>query len=243
MADREVHSTKNYKKFKTLLDNRQVARTHINRLKDAIQRNPEILKVQPILVNEKMEIIDGQHRFHAASELDLPIYYTQVKGLDISTAREMNVMQRRWLTDDYAYSFAKAGNVNYKAYNLYRRENPGLASTVIILVLSGGEQKNMSFDFRTGEFVIKRDQADIEWTLEQLNKIRELTGHEVPLNKSFVSAYLKAVENEDFDNDAFLANLKKKPDMFQRTSVLKDSLRMIEDICNFHKSTNLIRLY
>ena len=89
MATKE---TTDYKRFKFLINNRQTARNHINRLKDAITKNPDILSVQPILVNEKMEIIDGQHRFTAASELGLPIHYTVVKGLDISTARDMNVL-------------------------------------------------------------------------------------------------------------------------------------------------------
>ncbi len=243
MADRTVNETTDYKKFKFLIDNRQTARGHINKLKDAINRNPEIMKVQPILVNEKFEIIDGQHRFTAVSELGLPISYTQIYGLDITTARDMNVMQRRWGIEDYAFSYAKAGNVNYKAFNKYSRENPGISKTIIMVVLGGRESESMGHDFRNGKFVIKRDQDDAEWVFEQLNKIRELTNGEIPISKPFVSALLQCLDNEEFDYDEFMRNLRQKPEMFHRTAVVRDALRMIEDIYNYRKSTNTIRLY
>lgn len=244
MADEHAtYKTKRYDQFKMLLDNRQTARGHINKLKDAITSNPEILKAQPILVNENMEVIDGQHRLLAASELGIPIYYTKVKGLNINTARAMNTIQKRWSLDDYAYSFAKAGNVHYKAYNKYRHEWPGVTQSVMMVILAGRETKGIAVDFRKGEFVIGRDQADIEWLLERLGEIREATGHEIPLSRSFVSALLKSLDNEDFSYPEFITKLKAKPDMFFRTTTVKDALRMIEDIFNYKKSTNAIRLY
>lgn len=245
MANRTQQTT-DYNQFKFLVENRQTARNHINRLKDAIQRSPEILEVQPILVNEKLEIIDGQHRFVAASELGLPIHYTVVKGIGIETARDMNVLQRRWHMDDYAYSYAKAGNVNYKAYNKYRREHPGITGSIMITVMTNQSKRdnfNNSNNFRSGNFVIQRDQEDIEWILNELEDIKLITMNEIPLNRSFVQALIIALDNEDFSYDDFKRNLKKNPTMYHRVSVVKDGLRMIEDIHNFKKSTNLIRLY
>ena len=238
-----TRSTTDYSQFKMLIDNRSMARTHVNRLKEAIKASPDILEVQPILVNEKMEIIDGQHRFIAASELGLPISYNLVKGIGIETARAMNVLQRNWELNDYAMSFAKAGNVNYKAFNKYRNENPGLSATVVMLVIAGTDNKSLSMDFRTGKFVVGRDMDDIEWVLEQLSEVRIITNGEIPLSKAFVSAYMKAINNEEFDNEIFLDHLRQKPDMFNRVSVVKDGLRMIEDIFNYKLSKNTIRLY
>lgn len=241
-TDRTVHETTDYKKFKLLIDNRQTARTHINKLKDAINKNPEIMKVQPILVNEKYEIIDGQHRFVAASELGLPIHYTQVYGLDISTARDMNVMQRRWGVDDYAYSYAKAGNVHYKAFNEYRREYPSMSASVLQTILAG-QTNDLYGDFRKGDFVVKRDEEDTRWILEQLDTIKEVTMNEMPISKPFVVGFLTALSKEDFQPEEFMRNLKRKPEQFHRTATVRDALRMLEDIHNFGKSTNLIRIY
>lgn len=245
---KQNYKTTDYGMFKFLMENRQTARNHVNRLKDAIQRTPEILEVQPILVNENMEIIDGQHRFIAASELGLEVHYTVVKGIGIETARDMNVLQRRWSMDDYAYSYAKAGNVNYKAYNQYRREHPSITGSILLAVMTNtGNRKSrgqsLSQEFRSGKFIIERDQADIEWIIEKLEEIRTITMHEIPLNRPFVQAFLMALDNEDFNYDDFIYNLKKNPETFHRVSVVRDGLRLVEDIFNKGKSVNQIRLY
>lgn len=236
-------STTDYGKFSFLMENRQTARTHINKLKVAIKESPQILEVQPILVNENMEIIDGQHRFIAASELGVPVTYTIVKGLTIDSAREMNVLQRKWNVDDYAFSYAKAGNINYKAFNKYREENPGIPATVLMLVMTGSDSGSHGVTFKNGNFVIKRNNEDIEWVLTQLTAIRTMIGGAIPMNKAFVSALLQSIDNPEFQMDWFMRQLEKKPESFHRTSTVRDALRMLEDIYNYHKSTNLIRLY
>lgn len=238
-----TRSTTDYKQFSFLMDNRQTARTHINKLKAAIKEKPEILEVQPILVNEKMEIIDGQHRFVAASELGIPIHYTTVPGLDIDTARDMNVLQRKWNVDDYAFSYAKAGNVHYKAFNEYRQEYPGLPATVLMIVMSGSDSGSYGHAFRTGRFVMKRERSSIDWILEKLTEIRTAVGGAVPINKAFVTALVQSLEKPDFDMDEFIRQIDNKPDLYHRTSTVRDALRMIEDIYNYRKSVNLIRLY
>lgn len=238
-----TRSTKDYTMFSFLVDNRQTARNHINKLKSAIRQNPEILDVQPILVNEKMEIIDGQHRFMAASELNLPITYTMVKGLDINTARDMNVLQKQWTVDDYAMSYAKAGNENYAIFNQYRNEYPHLGTYLLIAILSGSDNGSVTGTFRNGKFVVERDLEDVEWILNALYEVRDATGHDIPISKAFGIAFVQAINNDDFNYTDFINNLRNKPEMFHRTPLIKDALRMIEDIHNYKKSTKQIRLY
>ena len=239
-----LEATTDYKKFKFLIDNRQTARKHINKLKEAILANPEILEVQPILVNEKYEIIDGQHRFQAASELGLPIHYSKVRGLDIGTAREMNVLQRKWSVEDYAMSYAKAGNKHYEKFNHYRREYPGIPVTILMIVLgAGSDSERVSLAFKTGKFMVVRTDEDAEWILDQLMFVKQTTGGGVPISKAFVGALLQCLENVDFDYEEFKKNLARKPELFHRTVVVRDALGMIEDIYNYQKHVNIIRLY
>jgi hypothetical protein len=238
-----TRSTTEYKQFSFLMDNRQTARAHVNKLKLAIKEKPEILEVQPILVNEKMEIIDGQHRFVAASELGVPVHFTIVDGLDIDTARDMNVLQRKWNVDDYAYSYAKAGNLNYRAFNEYRQEYPGLPATVLMIVMSGADGGSHGMMFRTGRFVMKRAKTEIDWILEKLIEIRTTVSGAIPINKAFVTALMQSVDKTEFDIEEFIRQLQTKPEMYHRTSTVRDALRMIEDIYNYRKSVNLIRLY
>lgn len=132
-----VKSSITYDRFKLLPGNRDMTPGHIKRLMRAIQEHPEILEAQPILVNEKMQIIDGQHRFEAAKGLGLPIYYVVVPGIGIEVARSLNVMQRKWEPIDFARSYAASGNENYRIY-IKIREQYNLPHNIVMSALNGG---------------------------------------------------------------------------------------------------------
>ena len=67
----------------------------------------------PILVNENMEIIDGQSRYQALVELGMPIEYKVITGLDLGDCRTMNKYNTAWVSADFVESYAAEGNVNY----------------------------------------------------------------------------------------------------------------------------------
>lgn len=67
-------STKNYDVFTMHASNREINILNIKKIKASLcARN--MLHLRPIVVNKKMEIKDGQHRFLAAKELGLEIFY------------------------------------------------------------------------------------------------------------------------------------------------------------------------
>jgi hypothetical protein len=75
-----VYITTKYSQFKILSDNRDVNSLHVKRLVESFN---DMHLVCPIIVNENMEVIDGQHRLQASIETGLPIYYIQVPGYGI----------------------------------------------------------------------------------------------------------------------------------------------------------------
>lgn len=70
----QILKTTDYSIFKNVNFNRDRKKSHILRIKKTIQKE-NLLHLHPILVNENMEVIDGQHRLEAAKELALEIYY------------------------------------------------------------------------------------------------------------------------------------------------------------------------
>lgn len=73
----------------------------------------------PIIVNEKYEVIDGQHRLEAFRALAIPVDYIMVKGAGIEECRLLNRKQGNWTTLDYLKSYARGGNKNYiRLYDL-----------------------------------------------------------------------------------------------------------------------------
>ena len=61
----QVLMTNDYSMFESMSGNRDVNDLHIKRLKESMQE--KYISV-PIIVNEKNQIIDGQHRFQSAKE-------------------------------------------------------------------------------------------------------------------------------------------------------------------------------
>ena len=65
-----VRQTNNYMKFQILKGNRNVSQSRVNKIIASINRVGYI--TNPIIVNEHMEVIDGQGRLEALKTLQLP---------------------------------------------------------------------------------------------------------------------------------------------------------------------------
>ena len=85
--ENQILKTYDYEIFKRMKGNRVVNNSHVKNLVKSMQ---EKYLPQPLTVNEDMEIIDGQHRFAAAMELNLPIYYQIINGTTISDVQRLN---------------------------------------------------------------------------------------------------------------------------------------------------------
>ena len=115
MTDQVVASvrvTKDYGAFRILEGNRSIEKSRVKKIHDSIVNNGYIHS--PIIVNEKMEIIDGQGRFEALKKLELPIEYMVFDGLTINDCIVLNVYHTDWSVMDYIESHADRGNMNYK---------------------------------------------------------------------------------------------------------------------------------
>ena len=92
----QVQVTSNYQIFKTLTSNRKVDMNHVKRLATSMKENPHLFETRPILVNENMFVIDGQHRLKAAQINKQPVYYMVSKGITIEDTRTLNTTQANW---------------------------------------------------------------------------------------------------------------------------------------------------
>ena len=80
MNKNKIHVTKDYDMFSYVIGNRDIVNKHVKDLSSHIeQRDLNI----PIIVNEKMEVCDGQHRLEAYKALDLPVHYIIKEGLTL----------------------------------------------------------------------------------------------------------------------------------------------------------------
>lgn len=113
----QIYVTTDYDKFKFLEENREVKKSRVKKIKDSIEEVGYVL--QPILVNENMEIIDGQGRFNACTDMGLPILYMVEEGRGITECRRLNLGQENWTTWNWINSYADGGNVDYQRFRTF----------------------------------------------------------------------------------------------------------------------------
>lgn len=236
-----VRETREYDKFKFLTPNREQSRGHVEVLKNAFQEIGNLTKVQPILVNDKFEIIDGQHRFTAAKELGQPIFYTQHPGLGIREARSMNILHRNWTVDDYAQSYAMSGDKNYQAY-LRLKEDYGFSHSIMLPYISGFTDKAGVFKgFRNGDFVLENEEKVVD-RLEMLTEAID----KAPLmhTRGLALAFLRVMQSDEYNHATMLKRLEKYGHKLFRVDDIESNLRQLEELYNHNTSlSNRVRLY
>lgn len=238
-----VQETSNYDQFSFLNDNRMTVPGHVANLKKAFEEVGNLTKVQPILVNERYEIIDGQHRFQAARELQEPIFFTMLPGLRIENARHMNILHRTWNLDDFGASYAAAGNEDYIVYNMLK-EDYGVNNSVLLSYALNDYNPTGAFSkFRKGDFTIG-DLESTKYRLERLSQALEAVPH-LKKDRSFALAYLKVQNTTGFDQARMLRKLNQVGEsVVRRFANMADYLRALEEVYNFQISeANRLRLY
>ena len=165
--------TKNWDNFKFLEDNRDTDDGAVKRLAESIN---EFGQLQPIIINEKWDVIDGGHRVKACKLLGIPVLYVISEGATIREVILMNNIQRGWLNRDYLKCFCHPNHHNYLEYRKIRKflDEYGLNHSVSINLLSGGfsyQGGPASAAFKTGKFQIK-DLRKAEKYASQLKKLK-----------------------------------------------------------------------
>ena len=108
----KVYTTKDYSIFKRLVGNRDIPESRISKIVESIQTIGWVHN--PIIVNEKMEVIDGQGRLTALQRLKMPVEYIIAEGAGNKECIYMNMNMVNWKLPDFIKSYAEQGNENYQ---------------------------------------------------------------------------------------------------------------------------------
>lgn len=167
-----IYETNDYDSFKRLEGNRDVkCEKKIIKSIESVGYIPN-----PIMVNENMEVIDGQNRLGALKELGMPVQYYIVKGATIETAIALNLGRSNWSTIDYVNSYAEQGVETY-VYFRELMERSGYSAQQLYGVVKNMVVCNgfaVSKDINEGTLVIRdKDHKRIENTLLVLEKMKQ----------------------------------------------------------------------
>lgn len=174
-----VLRTTDHNIFECLLGNRDLKKRPEKIIK-SIQCNGYIMN--PIIVNEKLQVIDGQARLEAFTRLNLPVDYIIVEGLTLEDCVALNAQATPWNLQDYINSFMALDNPNYiKLNSLAENHECGVLTIASIAGgYFGGGDKSKTFGseaIKTGVFEI----SDEEY--KRVNKILDFIDQFAPALK------------------------------------------------------------
>jgi hypothetical protein len=187
------------------------------------------------MVNDKFEIIDGQHRYLISQELNLPINYIISKNYGLNEVQILNANMKNWQTMDYVNGYCDLG---YKDYIIYRDfvEEYSLNNQVAILILSGeqpgGNDVSVSSKFKEGLFKVNNINNSIR-IVEKLQMIKPY--YDGCMRRSFVIAMLGMFKNQNFEFTEFIAKLKQQPTTLQDCTNTTQYRSLIEEIYNYRR--------
>lgn len=150
-----IYKTEDYSIFKRLEGNRDVLSRRVLKIKKNIETHGYILN--PIIVNENNEIIDGQGRFEALKELSMPIYYVIARGASLEDCVALNAGTTGWTTRDYIDSWCEQDNINYIRLNTIIEEYKKLPLQLAIMITTGRASIPQD-SIKNGSLVISEEQ-------------------------------------------------------------------------------------
>lgn len=245
-----IYVTHDYNKFRLLEGNRYIDQLKVERLKDSFKKK---YLFSPIQVNQNMQILDGQHRFTAAVDLELPIRYFITEGYSIEDAHILNTNGTNWNMADFARSYASSGNSEYAYLIDFMDRYPALGIIPAVNMLTnttsretvcktslrtrgGKTYKQTGATFREGSFVITNKEGAEEMAKALLDITEYFPG---AFTTSFVSAYVQVNNHENFSPEAFTRALRKKNIAIKKCSSKKEYLEQIEYVYNYGVSNKV----
>lgn len=239
----DVYQTSNLDAFKEIKGRRPINSIHVKNLIKSMEEFGYLCR--PLLVNEKLEVVDGNHRLEAAKFLGIAIYFVVVPGTGLKELHVMGLNQKNWSQQSFLESYANLGYVDYVKLRAFHKENPEFKLNDVILMCTNPYSHNPK-----EEPISRRNFKKGKWKLMELNRaegyIKKLNivkkHYEGYRRSSFIGTMIDLLNHPDFDFELFIKKLKLQPTAMIDCSKKTQYRRVIEDIYNYknHNKVNLM---
>lgn len=229
-----VYRTKDYTLFKRLGGNRIINDSHVEQIKKSIESNGYIRS--PIIVNENMVVIDGQHRLEAVKRLGLPVEFVIAVGADFSECVALNnETTSKWTYADWVNAYAERGNEDFIRIATLAKKYSLLPFTTILYVVNDcriGDHKAI----KNGTFVLSdSDFAHSDEILSTLSKAREHTSKCRGTTMHLLNAIAFAIHVCGVDAQTLLGRLEMYENRMPPVTDTDTALQAVEWLINTNR--------
>jgi len=236
-----VNSTNDYSIFDAIEGNRVVNQLHVERLKTSFAKS---YLMSPILVNDKYQIIDGQHRFNAAKALNLPIHFIVANGYGLREVQTLNTNMKNWKKEDYLHAYCDLGYEEYLKMKQFMQDFPDFGIAVAEQLLTNtvngtnnrgtikiqGKTRGVLRHFQEGELRI----PDLLLAYDNAEKIMMFKPYYDGFNRNvFVASMIGMFKHQNYNHSQMIQKVKNNPTALTHCSNVTQYKILIEEIYNF----------
>lgn len=234
-----IEKTTDYKIFNKFGCNRKLDPANLRKIKNSIL-SKNLLQWRPILVNTKMEVLDGQHRLEVAQELGLEVYYQIQKDSEDVDIILLNNNQKAWDLEAYRNYYENKGNINYLRIRKFYEQNNITISEAFYL-LSGQKGGNLIKAFKEGKFIYP-DEETIQRKTLALNRVEDIIFYIDSLKtnnkkflklKGFRTALITFLSHPDVEIDTLKSKISQKINLLRPVATWQDYVILLKDIYNW----------
>jgi len=253
-----VMLTKDYAMFKHIAGNRELIEPNIQAIRNQLLDKGQ---QQPIIVNERNEIIDGQHRLEACKRLKMPVQYIKRAGANLDDVISTNIVGKKWSLMDYINRFAVEGKTDYIKLQKFiiEAKDYGFAPSTAVKIAQGSNTNDSFYMYEDG--VIRRGREhkaskplyhvgdaikrggfkmpnadDAKKRLQQIHEFKDFSFY----NKAtFVNAIMQCMRIKEMDFDRLMKSARKYQRLFTNEASTENFVKMFEEVYNWRRKNKL----
>lgn len=235
-----IFTSTQYDKF-TLSDyNRDIK--HHKKLIASIKEN-DFTKYAPILVDKNLVVVDGQGRFCACRELELPINFVVSDEIQVFDAPGMNSASTNWGALDYIQHYAKRGEESYIRFldicHTYNQSISVVSRFGHTMKKSDKGSSTHSNAISSGKFKF-REEVNIEEFFEHMKVYQKY--YSFSKQEKFVSAVLRLYMHKDFNREFMENKLKTSSGIVNEQPKIDLMAKELLKLYNYNNKKHFINL-
>ena len=243
----QINFTNEYARFRMINGNRQLNEGKIKKIIKEITSGNDMLKYYPIQVREngdRLDILDGQHRFFICRKLKRPVFYILVaEERSMPEIAKVNSNVEKWKSTDFINCYVANNNGNYKIIQKLQDEYKVGLTVLLKMLESGnpgaeGSHPNTMEDFRNGEFVVMHQSE----TVELIECCKEFSPFSAWKSRAFIIAIHRIRKAGLVPLSDLVSAYKKRPEFLTEQANYKSYVSILEQMLNVGKQKRIVIL-
>jgi len=233
----KIYFTREYGAFKSILGNRDLSQTKINRIIRDIDNGLDMLKFCPIIVDKDMNVIDGQHRLFVAKKIKSNIWYVIADKLDLIDIAKINSNTEKWKAKDFLNCYIVQGLKDYEVLEDFVTRHKISVGIGIKLLMSGCITSSRDVTvrvkpaFERGLFKVEH----MEYAERLLSVAERFSTFDKHLTRDFLNAIHNLLNAGKANIDDLIRNFNHDSSALDRCGTTKDYMNALEVIYNWKK--------